>query len=221
MRIEHLLELVNPSVTKRNTNLTLRKGNDYADNVLGQGGFSTVIDDKTDPHMVRKHHHTPLTPKWNDAFVQFVTYLINNNLSAVNLPRIYNVTEISDKNGHKIYKFQVEKLIPETDVSLDELKALVDRTISVELNYDKQTSEQYLRGEILYQLGVFFEEAVQTGDYSHIIDEEVVKTLKIIESFLKKAGHEHAVGMDISNPSNIMFRRGRYGLQLVISDPFA
>lgn len=217
MRIEQLLELVTPTRTQRNTNLNLRRGDDNARDVLGQGLYSTVKNDRTDPHMVRKHHHAPLDDHWNDGFIDFINYLIDNNLSSVNLPRIYDVTEIKDRDGKKIYKYKVEKLIPSDDISLDELLALVNRTVKGELNYDKHTSKEFLKSEILYQLGSLFEKAVESGDYSRIADEEMVNTLQIIANFKKNSATPPDI--DIANPSNIMFRRGRYGLQLVISDP--
>lgn len=219
------MELVSPTVSRKKTNLNLRHGNSNRDrdgSALGQGAFSTVKDDRTDPHMVKKHHYSPITDndEYIDGYVKFVNYLIANEISFTNLPRIYNVKKIIDKNKQYIYTYQLEKLIPCTAVDVDELIALYKRTVKANLpeqlhQYDDTTKAK----EIVRMMGRIFETAVMYNDYDRIKDESVIETLKVIARFMEVASDDD-LGLDMSNSGNLMFRRGPYGIQLVITDPF-
>ncbi len=219
MRIEHLLELVEPTLTRKKTNLRFRAGNANDDSALGQGNYSTVKNDRTDPHMVRKHHHTPNDGRLDDGYVDFVNYLIKNKIQEVNLPRIYNIKEITDQSGQTIYKYQLEKLNSISDISLDELQSLINRSIENEKsNYKSQANDdQYKRG-LLRMFGRYLEDCIKNNDYSGIKDEELIKTLDTIKNYINT---KKDTWLDMGNSGNLMFRRGPTGLQLVIADPFA
>lgn len=219
------MELVTPTVTRKKTNLTLRHGNNRRDkdgSALGQGAFSTVKNDRTDPHMVKKHHYAPIhaDDEYIDGYVKFVNYLIANEISVTNLPRIYDVKKISDPNQQYIYTYQLEKLTPVSEVGLDEIISLFKRTVKAEIpdRFNNEDDAHKAR-EILRMMGNMFETAVTYGDYERIKDTSVIETLKVIARFLEVASDDD-LGFDMANPNNIMFRRGPYGLQLVITDPF-
>lgn len=218
MRIEHLLELVEPTLTRKNTNLRFRAGNDDDDSALGQGNYSTVKNDRSDPHMVRKHHHTPIDGRVDDGYVDFVNYLIKNKAQAVNLPRIYDIKEITDRSGQKIYKYQLEKLNSYNDISLEELQALINRSIDAEYEVEDSVNEGGNKRHLLRQFGRDLEKCLLSGDYSRIRDEELIKTLQTIAKYLET---KKDAWLDMGNSGNLMFRRGPTGLQLVLADPFA
>lgn len=218
MRIEQLLELVEPTLTRKNTNLRFRAGNDNDDTALGQGNYSTVKNDRNDPHMVRKHHHTPVDDRVDDGYVDFVNYLIKNKIQDVNLPRIYDIKEITDPSGQKIYKYQIEKLNSIKDISLKELQALINRSIDANYHVDTIKNEDTYKRELLRQFGRDLENCLKASDYSRIKDEELIKTLQTIKDYTET---KEDTWLDMGNAGNLMFRRGPTGLQLVIADPFA
>ncbi len=218
MRIEHLLELVEPIIHRKNTNLRFRYGNEADKSALGQGQYSTVKNDRYDPHMVRKHHHTPLDDTVDDGYVHFVNYLIDKKIQAVNLPRIYNIKEITDPYGQKIYKYQLEKLNSIKNIDMEELQNLINRMIKAEYTTLQDSNVEHAKRELLRTFGRDLEKCIYDDDYRRIKDEELIKTLKIIKDYIKT---KDDVWLDMGNAGNLMFRRGQTGLQLVIADPFA
>lgn len=218
MRIEHLLELVEPTLTRKNTSLRFRAGNDDDESALGQGNYSTVKNDRNDPHMVRKHHHIPIDDRVEDGYVDFVNYLIENKIQGVNLPRIYDIKEITDRDGQKIYKYQLEKLLPVKAISFEELQSLINRTIDAEYETEDDVNEEGNKRHVLRQFGRDLEKCLSAGDYRRIKDEELINTLQTIKNYI---GTKKDTWLDMGNVGNLMFRRGPTGLQLVITDPFA
>lgn len=219
MRIETLLELVQPSVTRKTTNLRFRDRDDDDPDALGQGNYSTVKSDRHDPHMVRKHHHAPLKPgRYEDGYVDFINFLIDNNIQEVNLPRVYDVKEITDPKGHKIYKYKLEKLESVKEISTEELLNIVERTLNRPYDLEPALREDHAKMELVRNLGYDLGQAISYGDYRNIKDEEMIKTLQALHEYVKSKKNIH---IDLRNSGNIMFRRGPTGLQLVIIDPFA
>lgn len=218
MRIEHLLELVEPTLTRKNTNLRFRAGNDDDESALGQGNYSTVKNDRNDPHMVRKHHHMPIDDRVEDGYVDFVNYLIKNKIQGVNLPRIYDIKEITDRDGQKIYKYQLEKLLPVKEISFEELQSIINRTIDAEYETEDDVNEEGNKRHVLRQFGRDLEKCLIAGDYRRIKDEELINTLQTIKNYTIT---KKDAWLDMGNAGNLMFRRGPTGLQLVIADPFA
>lgn len=211
MRIEHLLELINTDVSQHRYNGVFRSGNEEDPSALGSGNFSTVKSDKKDPHMVRKHHHTPTGPGFEDEYVTFINFIIENKIHSPFFPRVYNVKQIADKRKDKVYKYTLERLNSYNDVSYQELVVLIKRLVDMHI---KPTMN---KREIIIELGLLLEDAVKNGNMSAIKDDHLIEAINIFRTYYKM----HAPFLDMSNSGNLMFRRTVHGIQLVIADPVA
>ena len=231
MKIQTLFELVEPTVSHHNykkkfqDKIPIGKAKE-----LGAGAYSRVVTDPNDPHMVRKHNHTPLMPADDvDAYRLFVDKLVEKGLINKNpyFPRIYSVSAIKDTEDKKINSYQMEKLLGYDDVSIEEIQSMTERIFNdpnIKNNFERSNfisnnkSEQY---KLHRRITDHIEQAVERQDFNNIKDPIMVKALQnliqIIEE-LNSAGEKVIVDL---NPGNIMYRRTKYGLQPVISDPLA
>ncbi|WAX21561.1 hypothetical protein [Stenotrophomonas phage RAS14] len=196
------------------------------------GAFSSVKDDKRDPHMVKKYHHGPMeddTPEaevGEDAYVYFAQWLADQNVTNPHMPRIYDIKKIQDSTGKFIYKYQVEKLNSATELGLEELMNVFgqhfvsDTTaqqVADELDFESGVDTPDNKKILIHVMGRFCEDMVKQGS-NNIKSDSLREALMLIQKFLKD--HKGKMfGLDIENSGNIMFRRGPHGLQLVITDP--
>lgn len=222
MKIQMLLELIDTNVETKQYRGEFRgnsTGNPRSSNKeIGSGVYSKVRNDPHDPHMVQKRHHNPKAAS-NDGFVKWGDYLINNNLvdSNPHFPRIYNVRKIEDSEGQKIYKYQIEKLVPTEDVSPKLLKAVWRQNFTKESM--PEDIEELDAEDIADTMSGIISMAVE-GNREYMDD--------IISDSLKQAvQHLHAYYEETNftvpdlHSGNIMLRRTPHGVQLVITDPFS
>jgi hypothetical protein len=196
------------------------------------GAFSSVKDDKHDPHMVKKYHHGPVgdgspdSEIGEDAYVYFAKWLAKQNVTNPHLPRIYDIKKIQDSAGKFIYKYQVEKLNSATELGLEELMNVfgqhfvsdtVAQQVADELDFEAGVDTPANKKILIHVMGRFCEQMVREG-CKNIKSESLREALGLIQKFLKDHG-EKEFSLDIENSGNIMFRRGPHGLQLVLTDP--
>lgn len=218
MIIQDILEdLINPSVQRKNFKGNFTSGDDSS---RTSGAYSTTNQDKKDPHMVVKHHHSPLSKESEDGYNYFIQSIIKNKLSGyVNFPRVYNTTKIEDSEGKMVFKYNLEKLISFREVSMSELVSVVKRSVDVG-SYALPTEESdNSKRDLVRALGTILEKAITFKDFSHIKDGELHKALSAMVDMAANPSAD--VFLDLTNSGNIMFRRGKFGLQIVLIDPFA
>ena len=190
------------------------------------GRYSQVKPDTNDPHMVNKKSFDPIKDlETNDGYFYYINKISESGIADGNpyFPRVYDVNVYRDSTGKATFDAKIEKLEHSDNLSEEELllvanhcfkdfedamkrkaayggtlerkiptkKLLILKTISM-LLYDSLRHQGYVKDPML-------------ADAMKFIDELYRKNKKVDEDL-----HE----------DNFMFRRGRYGLQLVITDPF-
>ena len=194
------------------------------------GAFSSVKDDKTDPHMVKKYHHGPMdndpdSEVGEDAYVYFALWTAKKNVSNPCLPRIYDIKKIKDRTGKFISRYQIEKLIPGSDLEPEELWHIMQRYFTKNEDFDATLQDVKRRihnnhdmKTPILMMGRLCEMYIK-GRSDSIKDESLKEALDLIREFLQTYKNSKHFTLDIENSGNIMFRRGPHGLQLVITDP--
>ena len=182
-------------------------------NVLGAGLFSKAVHDKKDSHMVRKSH---TAPDAGDGFVPFAEYLAKSGyMDHPNLPKIYEIRDIEDRAGSRVYSYTIEQLLPYSKFSVKALIPIAEKTFKMDAFTEKDlSSSKALTGKF----GSILADAVAYGDTRDIIDDNVIVACGVLRNFLKTFDGA-ATTLDLHS-GNLMYRRTPYGLQLVISDPF-
>ena len=215
MKISELLETPYQTRVK---NKTVDKDLDYFTLNVGkinpkydpkQGMYSVVTPDNSDPHMVRKTSKAPRKPDFKEGFVKFVEYIIENkHQDNIHFPRIYDVKSFTDKNGLHIESFQIEKLVDAKYIDPDVLIDYQESLLGWRPRYDEWEQNYTIADKI--------RTAVYKGQSGVFESEELNQACDI----LAKARIEVDSYPDIHS-GNIMYRQTRYGIQLVITDPFS
>lgn len=228
MRITDLLEELIDSSKKEKTykgtlSLDRFKPRKTSSDTIAHGSHATVKADKNDPHMVVKHNTRAYkanpTEKDlhfgnynNDGFNEFIEYIINNNLTDnIHFPKVYNITTITDKDGSRVHKYTMERLVNDLDVDEKLRDASIESLVTEE--YFKslewhdnpfiafcKSMEHYVRGN---------------RDLDFITSESLIEALKIVRQAALKIGKNR---LDM-HAGNFMWRRTSFGLILVITDP--
>ena len=233
MRIEQLLELVQTNVSHEKRDRlhdTSYKGE------KGAGYYSAVDSDPEDPHMVKKRSINPMQSDEHDAYRFFIDQLIDNDFINRNpyFPRVYDVKGMTDDQGRHANEYRMEELIPHRDVSEEELLSMMDRIFNdtdIKSRWDDYTSKINSEGgafrdipsldKIQLRITHNIENAIYRGDFSNIKDETMVEAGKMLNTIMDNADTDGDKQLMLDfNKDNIMYRRGKYGLQPVITDPF-
>lgn len=182
---------------------------------LGAGVDYVVLKTK-DPHTVRKISHT--SNIFDDAYYIYISYIIEHKLQDnPHFPRIYNVKRIEDnekKRSH--YSFELEKLESIDSISTEELKLWIENNIKREYFNSVQ---MHTHEEIETFISQIIKSCIQSKQLSmdSITDKRLIQACNIINDIKHK---NNELYYDIHS-ENLMFRRAPFGLQLVITDPFA
>lgn len=223
MKIEKLLEeLIQAQRTEQKYNGILRKSIPNSDhpNFLGRGKFSTVRNDKTDPHLVKKSNIAPSEQDDDgDGFNIYIKYIHEQKLQDnIHFPRVYTAKKISDKTGKYIYKYTLEKLEEWGALSAKEFEYIVenmfDGLASEGQNYD--FNDFTTRVRTVKAASKIIQKACLGRDDGL----EMLKPDDLYEACLTISNIAEIYDMrpDV-HPANIMFRRTPHGVQLVITDP--
>lgn len=192
---------------------------------LGSGWFSRVSI-LQDPHLVAKISHGSAVLS-ADGYFQYMQYVVDNKLADGNpyFPRIYDIILVdSHEDMARVnYTIKMEKLLPYYNVTAQEMAVLVKQIIDVKAYEIWRTiDDDYLNSssaESLYNLIID-----ATKDYAldvgvvKLVDRRLMSALDAIKDV--RYNETHMFGWDI-NKNNMMFRRIRTGVQLVITDPIA
>lgn len=181
------------------------------------GTFARVAADKKDPHMVKKNDlYSTNEP---DNYNKYINELIKRDIidSNIHFPRVYNVKRITDKTGLSIYTYQMEKLIHFHELGLDEMVALVEQTCSAPI------PEHALEGDDEARLISRLSSMIQKVLYAAVAkDYTAIKLASLNQAIAIIVGIGKSLNIDINDMGgdNIMARRTKYGVQIVITDPF-
>lgn len=206
----HILEIIEPHIqTVRSNTPSNELGRDTkSPSYIDSGNFSVVHQDE-DPHMVSKTARGAKESRI-DGYWVFVDYVLRYKLwENPYFPRIYGKkTTTHTQNNASIKNVTMEKLHSHNTLSEEEGIFLYKKMFGE--NIDKFDVED---------LGMRIEEEVGTGKASgnaKSYDKNYIKAIRILHNISKK----EKTYIDIWE-ENLMYRRGRYGVQLVITDPFA
>jgi len=225
MKIQIILELIEPEVKNYNTNKTFKdrpynyhkEKNDPK--VLGSGNFSKVRT-TSDPHLVKKSSVETTTgnPEKDDSYWDFIDFLLKNKLwENPYFPRVYKKTSMHGKEDTSHHSVVMEKLEPISNAEHDDLLAIIRKSFNEKGREEIKNRYSEERGyKLPDSIAKILDDAVHRGNLSFIKDEQLEKALKILNLYAKHS----KVGVDIHS-ENIMVRRTPVGLQLVISDPFS
>lgn len=219
MKIDLLLELVQPKVAEKKFNGYMRDGNRSSHKEVGRGLRSSVKHDATDPHMVRKHNHETFADyEKPDGFNQFINYLIENDLlDNPHFPRVYNITKVTGQNDKHIYTYKMEKLVSGVELNGKEIDAVIHQNFqdwAINVGEDHYNREALWVRKKLNAIESVLTTAVHQKDYRKLKSETLIEACQILHNMLK----HYETDLDL-NIGNFMFRRTGVGLQLVITDP--
>lgn len=173
---------------------------------LPRGNFSVVRPNKSDPHTITKTSKISYEPNKSDMFGRFIKFIYENGYQDnIHMPRVYNWKLITDSDGNKIYKYEVEKLIDGKHIDRDVMARYVKSVIPASelVNYDYMVLSDFVTEEILAPRQIF-------------LTDELNEACRIVAEAMKELGG----GVD-THFENLMFRRNKYGIQLVFNDPIA
>lgn len=202
------------------------------DNKIGTGGTYIAYSDD-DPHMVTKKSRYPhpasgFKPGTGNRDVSpgriYAETIIKNKLAQSNpfFPRFYVHHTDTDKSGNKYYKFTTEKLISAREISYKEALTVLkhifankkDRKLFIRtFEEDTEPYDRENARAIMDDVGWFLTNMIDHQRFNAASD-HLNQALKVIHK-LKK---EHGLSDDLIS-DNIMFRRSRNGLQMVLNDP--
>lgn len=191
------------------------------------GYFSKVEPKKNDPFMVRKTNFDPVKDlEQRDGYFHYINELKKSKLAEQNpyFPRVYDVKVYKDSQGKARYKADIEKLIHASELSSEELMHVgkkmfndFDRGLTRMSGDTDNSIVQALsvgKEKILHTINMLLDDSFYS--LSYIKD----PTLEEAVAFLKKLHKQNPkIEFDLKS-DNFMFRRGRNGPQLVITDPF-
>ena len=183
----------------------MKKGGEH----LGTGHFSSVYTNpKRSPHDARKVSR-PRDFRQIDGFYHYMVELEkwpdNGNPY---FPRFSAIKIYHGPEDMTVYSAQMEKLFPAKS-GMTERIALFRRI------FGDEKAESYAKRHSLFEV---IEAAI--NEYGNLSDSIVDKDLLSAAAFIRRVSEKHSAGVDIHS-DNLMFRRGRYGLQVVISDPLS
>jgi hypothetical protein len=224
MKIQTILEDIIP--TRQNVTLNRNLDGDKVPdprNKIGSGHFSVARPDR-DPHMIKKYNHNF---EDHDPFNDYVEYIVEHKLTGnPYFPRVYNIKTVSDPNGQQSHKYTIEKLISAKELEPEEVSTLIERTFTdmvakdiIETSSEPDNIRFYHNSETYSLHSTWVQNihsAIEYGDTSNITDENLSEAVKVIHDMIKNlkfANDLHA--------NNVMYRRTKYGVQPVISDPLA
>lgn len=175
---------------------------------LPQGYYSIVRPNKTDPHLVTKTSKRRYDSSESDSFGEFIKFIYENGYQDnIHMPRVYNWKVLTDSNGNKIYKYDIEKLVNGKDIDPElmvrYIQSIIPESELRAYDIDYTVLADFVSHEIDKREGIF-------------LSDELNQACDIVADAITALGVERDTHFN-----NIMFRQNRYGIQLVFSDPVA
>lgn len=186
-------------------------------NFKGVGLFG-YVKKGGDPFLINKKSHM-FTNLENDGYFTYIKYIVDNKLSEKNpyFPRVYEIKTFTDNNQNKRYSIKLETLIDLNDLDEDELYNLINNLFK---DADAHIAEMKSATNVKQQKTILFfvlEDLIKSSDLNlYSKDELLYDAIKIIRTIKASSGFEWDL-----HAGNMMARRGKTGLQLVITDPLS
>lgn len=190
------------------------------------GRYSQVKPDENDPHMVKKKSYDPIQDlEQKDGYFFYINKISETGVADGNpfFPRVYDVDVYKDSTGKATFDAKIEKLIRGEELSEEEIMSVGNRCFNdFEEAIERKNafggfSERKITNKkllLLKTISMLLYDGMH--DTKYIKEPLLIEALKFINNLYKQNKH---IDEDFSE-SNFMFRRGKYGLQLVITDPF-
>lgn len=234
MRLFELLENVPSSVTRQ------RMKTPYGDGPIpwtsdttrvtkkGEGSYARVFQDRDNPHEVMKFSKQDFeTPqRSDDAYINYLREIAADEEIQDNpwVPRILGFRLHKNEEGHVVdYTARLEALHSLSDLSVEEVSSMAERIFTPGVSANIERTVKYKNKNIQSHYAVMsFALAISEC----VSNPKAIAALAIDEQLIQYV-YWHAVAfkknrqrLDIREP-NIMVRRMPYGLQPVITDPWA
>lgn len=190
------------------------------------GRYSQVKPDENDPHMVNKKSFDPIQDlEKRDGYFYYINKISESGIADGNpyFPRIYDVNIFKDSTGKATFDAKIEKLERGDSLSEEELLLVASHCFK---DFDSAMQRKSAYGGtlerkiptkkllILKTISMLLYDSLRHQGY--VKDPLLAEAMKFIDDLYRKNKH---IDEDL-HEDNFMFRRGRYGLQLVITDPF-
>lgn len=230
MKLVELLEDLRATPSKRDfysavDSLEKTKTKTGSRRISGEAAYGRVYDLPRETNSVLKIARHPESKIEMDGYFSFAKRIMH-----MENPYFPKIDELNQKlvsgNGEPYYTVKMERLHRLSDLSVDEIHAVLSRIFGRMLSDEEQkqfllknTQSQQRKRPDVWQiaLATFMERAVQDDALTkQLQDAELVQALKMLRVFWKN--HHY---LDIDNHDNIMVRRTPYGAQLVFTDPFS
>lgn len=193
------------SANRRKLNKPSTLGHTY------DSGTSAGAEQSDDPHMIDKYYHSR-TNLPEDGFYAYAYSIAADKSSSKNpyFPRIYNI-DVTTDSVDDLPTFKIEKLTHLQDCEYDALLGMAYRMFDETLLDSKfKYGSAGLKTSLI---NVIVRLLVKNA---HIVDPALTAALEFIHTIIELSSSRFV--LDIHN-ENVMVRRGKTGLQLVISDP--
>lgn len=212
----------------------------------GTGAYASVYSSEKDPGTVEKIASANRARQLSDdGYYLYLDMLSHNERMQNNpyFPKIYSLKSWKDPKTYKaIYSVKMEKLVPLSKLSLEQIEAIGERIFS---NFDQIKKEIYEKAKkhgyknpkspgralgssdreyfedykikdlALWYIAHYINSAINSGVTTYIIDPQLRQAVALIRGILVKREQR----MDDLHQENIMARLGPGGAQLVITDP--
>lgn len=218
MKIDTLLEIIDTEVSDRTYSGTFKTNFTHYPNQLGMGFYSKVVDDKEDPHFVKKYNHRFDNSRIHDGFVIYAEAIIRYKLyDNPFFPRIYKHNKTHDSHGKVLHSYQIERLYPLKQLSLEEIKFLYSQLFNDGENIIEEVGGSSATLDTLISVMVNIISDSIRATARDIKNPDLLNAVNIISSIVNACSE---CFLDLC-ANNVMFRRSPYGVQLVITDPIA
>lgn len=179
------------------------------------GSFGWVKPD-SDPFMVKKRPHKIRDNLSDDAYYTYIKTVVDDKLAHSNpyFPRVYDIKTFKDSNNKQLYSIKLEKLFKLDEISIKELKMLLNRCFK---NLDELTKQIYKVTSFNDEKALYYiiiEKYI--NNINNLKDDNLIKAINIIET-IRRSGYNE-FNWDLHS-GNLMARRTSKGPQLVIIDP--
>lgn len=227
MLLEEIIPLQNKTIRTKSPLDIHKFHRNNVDNKIGSGFFSTVYNDK-DEHMVKKISNNS---DMKDSYWDYADALIQSGIweSNPHFPRIYSIKKFTH-GSETHYKGTMERLLGFGDCSNTELYTCYSNLLDVGKVADHYKAmdtrdPSYKDTNILRFISMVttaLDNAVENDNYDIVTDATLKEALQWIRQILDSFAAKGKIfgGVDI-HKNNIMYRRTKYGIQLVLSDPVA
>ena len=212
MKIQDLMELIEPQVRSYDMSKRSMRDRSNTGNDAGEGVFSTVKQDR-DPHLVKKtSKYAEDTHK--DGYWFFIKNVIDHKLwENPYFPRVYQFKKFS-KGDDAHYRVQLEKLVDLNSISKKELYAMARKVFG-----ESGMKDVIEKEEDIIQIPAALEhlcENLYDGEiHTEGLDPDLVSAIATLRKM-----NANKFEYDLHR-ENIMARRGPHGLHMVIVDPFS